>query len=211
MKHYFYYDISKRVFDIVFSIIALTVLFPFFIIIGVLIKIDSPGTVFYKSLRTGRYGKPFRVYKFRSMVQDAEKRGSTATARNDARVTSIGKIIRRYKIDEMPQLINVIKGEMSMVGPRPEVEEHTKCYNEIEKSILDVLPGISDYSSIHFINLNEMLGNENANQVFIEKYRDEKNRLRLEYVKSRSFCVDVKIICDTVIKIFIKRKWNTTS
>ncbi|MEI7752362.1 MAG: sugar transferase, partial [Candidatus Omnitrophota bacterium] len=142
--------------------------------------------------------------KFRTMVQDADKKGATATARNDPRITRIGGVLRPYKIDELPQFINVLKGEMSIVGPRPEVEEHTKCYVSEEKCILDVLPGITDFSSIRFVNLGELLGDEDANQVFIEKYRDEKNRLRVKYVRERSFSTDLKIIGLTFISLMRK-------
>ena len=127
--------------------------------------------------------------------------GSTATAHNDPRITRVGRFIRKYKIDELPQLINVLKGEMSIVGPRPEVEEHTSVYTDEEKFILTVLPGITDFSSIRFINLNELLGSEDANKVFKEKYREEKNKLRIKYVKERSFGVDMKIIFMTLARI----------
>jgi lipopolysaccharide/colanic/teichoic acid biosynthesis glycosyltransferase len=139
------------------------------------------------------------------MLVNAEHLGSTATAHNDPRVTKIGAFTRKYKVDELPQLINVIKGEMSLVGPRPEVEEHTSVYNDEEKIILTVLPGITDYSSIRFRNLNELLGNKNANQIFIEKYRDEKNKLRIEYVNKRSFMEDLKIIFKTIKVVLFDR------
>jgi lipopolysaccharide/colanic/teichoic acid biosynthesis glycosyltransferase len=181
--------------------LGLLVLLPLFFVIALLIKIGSPGPVYYRGVRIGKNGRKFRIYKFRSMVMDAELIGSTATARNDPRITSIGQIIRKYKLDELPQLINVIKGDMSIVGPRPEVEEHTNCYSREEEIILTVLPGITDYSSIRFRNLNDLLGSEDANKIFIEKYRDEKNRLRIEYVKTRTFWGDIKIIFETLFRI----------
>lgn len=191
----------KRTFDFVSALCGLIVLWPFFLLISILIKIDTRGPIFYKGIRTGLHGKPFRIFKFRSMIPND---GSTATAHHDPRITKIGKFIRRYKIDELPQLINVLKGEMSIVGPRPEVEEHTSVYTDAEKIILTVHPGITDFSSIRFINLNELLGSEDANKVFKEKYRDEKNKLRIKYVEERSFSVDMKIIFMTLIRMFRK-------
>jgi lipopolysaccharide/colanic/teichoic acid biosynthesis glycosyltransferase len=188
----------KRAFDFVFAFFALLLIWPVLLIISACIIMDSGQPVFYRGVRTGLHGKPFRIYKFRSMIKND---GSTATAHNDPRITKVGRFIRRYKLDELPQLLNVIRGEMSIVGPRPEVEEHTRVYTDEEKIILSVRPGITDFSSIRFINLNELLGSEDPNRVFKEKYRDEKNRLRIKYVKERSFWVDMKIILTTVVHI----------
>ena len=127
------------------------------------------------------------------MVPDAERRGS-ATGHNDSRITTAGSWLRRYKLDELPQLINVLNGEMSLVGPRPEVEEHTSTYSAEEQLILTAIPGITDFSSMRFVRLGELLGTEDPDKVFIERYRAEKNRLRLEYVRTRSFWLDLKII-----------------
>lgn len=196
------YRLSKRIFDIFFSLTGLVLLAPLLVCVALTVKFSSPGPVFYRGERTGRSGRPFRIYKFRSMVVDAERLGGTATAHNDFRITTVGRFIRRYKIDELPQLINVIKGEMSLVGPRPEVQEHTACYNDEEKIILTVPPGITDNSSLRFINLNELLGTEDPNRVFIEKYRSEKNRLRVDYVRNMSFWGDVKIIITTIFRVF---------
>ena len=149
--------------------------------------------MFYRGVRIGRFGRPFRIYKFRTMVPDAERSG-TATGHNDSRITTAGSWLRRYKLDELPQLINVLKGEMSLVGPRPEVEEHTSVYSAEEQLILTAIPGITDLSSMRFVRLGELLGTEDPNKVFIERYRAEKNRLRLEYVRTRSFWLDLKII-----------------
>ena len=190
-------DLAKGLFDIVFSIVGLVVLSPFLIFVSILISLDSKGAVFYRGERIGRYGKPFRIYKFRTMYPQAEKGGSTSTL-NDPRVTRIGKTLRRYKIDEIPQLINVLKGDMSIVGPRPEVEEHTSVYNEEEKRILDVKPGISDFASIRFADLAAELGSENPHDVYVNELRSVKNQLRLKYVYCRSFWVDIKIIFQTV-------------
>lgn len=169
------------------------ILSPLLILVSVLIKLDSKGTVFYRGVRTGRYGKPFRIYKFRTMHPDAELMGTTSVL-DDPRVTRIGRMLRKYKIDEIPQIINVLKGEMSIVGPRPEVEEHTLSYSDEEKRILDVKPGITDFASMRFVNLAAVLGPDDPHNVYVTRVRAEKNRLRLEYVYRKSFWVDIKII-----------------
>jgi lipopolysaccharide/colanic/teichoic acid biosynthesis glycosyltransferase len=197
--------VIKRLFDVVAATAGLLLLWPVLLLIAIVIKLDSRGPVFYRGVRTGLNGRPFRIFKFRTMVPNAEQIGSTATARYDPRITRVGRVLRRYKVDEFPQLFNVLSGEMSFVGPRPEVEEHTSVYTDEEKAILSVKPGITDFASIHFRNLGEMLGDEDANAVFIEKYRGEKNRLRLEYVRKRSFLVDMKIIFETLFRVFVRR------
>lgn len=191
----------KRFFDISASVFGLIILSPILILIAILVKLDSPGPVFYRGIRTGRYGHPFKIFKFRTMVMDAEKLGGTSTAKNDPRVTRLGWSLRRYKIDELPQLINVLKGEMSIVGPRPEVEEYTRLYNQEEKIILSVRPGITDYASIEFSNLAEVLGSQDVDRVYVEKIRPIKNRLRTRYVKEQTFLRDIKIIFKTLRKI----------
>ena len=138
----------KRLFDIVFSFLGLLVLSPLFLIIAILIKRDSKGPVFFRGIRVGRFGKPFRIYKFRTMVVNADELGGSPTADNDPRITKAGRFLRKYKLDELPQLLNVLKGEMSLVGPRPEVEEYVKLYSEEEKAILSVCPGMTDWASI---------------------------------------------------------------
>ncbi len=193
-----FYLLTKRAFDLVAAVIGIVLVSPLLLLIAVLVKLDSPGPVLYLGTRIGKDGRPFRIYKFRSMVANAEQVGTTATAHLDPRITRVGQFIRHYKLDELPQLFNVLAGDMSLVGPRPEVEEHTSCYSEEERSILSVKPGITDLSSIRFVNLNQLLGTENANQVFIEKYRAEKNRLRLEYVRTQSFSSDFCILAYTV-------------
>jgi len=149
--------------------------------------------------RVGKFGKPFKMYKFRTMVKEAEKLGGPSTSDDDARLTNIGKIVRKYKLDELPQLINVLKGEMSFVGPRPEVPMEVKTYNDEEKRILTVKPGITDYASLTFHNEGEILkGSEDPHQAYREKIRPEKLRLGLKYVDSQSFRVDIKIIIQTL-------------
>jgi lipopolysaccharide/colanic/teichoic acid biosynthesis glycosyltransferase len=195
----------KRAFDLFLGALGLVVLTPFFLAIAVLIKLDSRGPVFYRGVRVGQHGRLFRIFKFRTMRPDAELVGSTSTGKNDPRITRAGRWLRPLKLDELPQLLNVVRGEMSIVGPRPEVEEHTSAYTEEEKIILSVLPGITDYASIHFFNLNDLVGSEDPRRVFIEKYRAEKNKLRVAYVRNRSFWTDFRIIFLTFARIVTRR------
>jgi lipopolysaccharide/colanic/teichoic acid biosynthesis glycosyltransferase len=146
------------------------------------------------------------------MVVNADRVGGPSTALNDSRRTWIGKFIRKYKIDELPQLFNVLMGDMSLVGPRPEVEEYTRLYQGQEKIILNVRPGITDYASLEFINLAEVLGKEDVDRVYTEEIRPIKNSLRVKYVKEQTICGDMKIVLKTVwqiLKLFGRRKWNT--
>lgn len=190
----------KRLFDVSLSAAGLVVLAPLGVAIALLIKLDSAGPVLYRGERVGLHGRKFRIFKFRTMRVGAEAAGTT-TAHRDPRITGAGSFLRKYKLDELPQLINVLRGEMSLVGPRPEVEEHTNLYNEEEKLILSVLPGITDYSSIRFVKLGEVLGSENAHQVFVTRIRSQKNQLRLQYVRNRSFREDLKILARTLIAV----------
>ena len=195
----------KRAFDLFFATFGLVLLAPFFLLTALMIKLDSQGPVFYRGVRIGQNGRSFRIFKFRTMRSDAELVGSTSTGRNDPRITRVGRWLRPLKVDELPQLLNVIRGEMSIVGPRPEVEEHTSAYTEEEQIILSVLPGITDYASIRFFNLNDLVGSEDPRRVFIEKYRAEKNRLRIAYVRNRSLWIDFRIIFLTLARIVTGR------
>lgn len=196
----------KRLFDIIFSFTGIILLLPAFLVVVLIIKLGSKGSVFYRGVRVGRYGKLFRPYKFRTMVKGAEKLGGSTTAEQDPRITKVGKFLRKYKLDEFPQLINVLKGEMSFVGPRPELEEHTCLYNKEEKIILTVKPGMTDYSCLEFISLDKVVGEEDADKVYIQKVRSEKNRLRVKYAKNHSFLEDLKIIIKTLLTILKKIK-----
>lgn len=196
----YFYNISKRAFDIVMAAIGLVFFAPLLCIVAILVKVDSPGPVFYRGLRTGRYGKPFLIWKFRSMSIGAEMLASS-TAKNDPRVTRVGRWIRHYKIDELPELINIIKGEMSLVGPRPEVSKYTDQYEGEEKLILSVLPGITDYSSIRFIQLGDVLGEGNPDEAFERLVLPTKNRLRVQYVKDRGWSIDLKLILRTLARL----------
>ncbi len=195
----------KRAFDLFFAAVGLVLLSPLFLLIAALVKLDSRGPVFYRGVRIGLHGRPFRIFKFRTMRPDAELVGSTSTGHRDPRVTCVGRWLRPAKLDELPQLLNVVRGEMSIVGPRPEVEEHTSAYTEEEKIILSVLPGVTDYASIRFFNLNELVGSEDPRRVFIEKYRAEKNRLRVAYVRNQSLWTDFRIIFLTFVRFVTRR------
>jgi len=194
----------KRSFDVLFSTLGLVFLSPLFLLVGTSIKMDSKGPVFYRGQRIGRYGKPFRMWKFRTMHPNVQKFGIT-TGKDDPRVTRVGRFLRRYKIDELPQLINVLTGEMSLVGPRPDFLEHTSAYTGEEELILTVRPGITDYASLRFRNQDELIGSEDPHRIFIEKIRPEKNRLRVDYVKRQSLAEDFKILFQTVLCVIGRR------
>jgi len=191
----------KRLFDITTCLIALPFLFPLFVVITIIIKVNSPGPAFYRGWRTGLGGRPFRIFKFRTMVVDAEKIGGPSTALNDPRLTGIGKFLRKYKIDELPQILNILKREMSFVGPRPQVEKYTKLYNDVEQIILSVRPGLTDYASIKFINLDQILGDESVDERYLKEIEPEKNKLRMKYAKEHSFGIDIKIILMTLMQM----------
>lgn len=191
------YEVAKRLFDLVIAALAVVLLSPLMLAIAALIKFTSPGDVLYRGERTGRYGRPFRILKFRTMVPDAERAGTT-TVLADPRITGVGRWLRRVKLDELPQLFNVLRGEMSLVGPRPEVAEHTDVYDAEERTILDVRPGITDFASIELVRLDEVLGVDNPHEVYVTRVRHFKNQLRLRYVRERSFMTDMRIIARTV-------------
>ncbi|MCH8741631.1 sugar transferase [Patescibacteria group bacterium] len=200
----------KRLFDITFSFFGLIFFLPVILISAFLIKIDSKGPVLYRPLRIGKDEKKFRVFKFRTMVENAEKLGGPSTGFEDKRLTKIGKFLRRYKIDETPQFINVLRGEMSIVGPRPQVEEYTSKYTGEQKLILSIKPGLTDYASIEFMNLDKILGDENVDEKYRTKIEPRKNELRLKYAKEHSFWIDIKIIFRTLLRLAQLRKlWNT--
>jgi lipopolysaccharide/colanic/teichoic acid biosynthesis glycosyltransferase len=199
----------KRLFDITTCLIAFPFLLPFFAITAIAIRLGSSGPVFYRGWRTGLGGNPFRIFKFRTMVVDAEKIGGPSTALNDPRLTKIGKFLRKYKIDELPQLINILTGEMSFVGPRPQVEKYTKLYNDEEQIILSVHPGLTDYASIELINLDQILGDDAVDEKYLREIEPEKNRLRMKYAREHSFLIDFKIILMTLTQMFkIESLWN---
>jgi lipopolysaccharide/colanic/teichoic acid biosynthesis glycosyltransferase len=192
----------KRAFDFVSSLLGLILVSPVLVTIAILIKKEDGGPVFYRGARVGRFGKTFRIFKFRTMVVNAEKLGGPSTADDDPRVTKMGKFIRKYKLDELPQVINVLKGEMSVVGPRPEVQMYVDMFKEEEKIILSVRPGITDWASIWNPDEGAILaGSPDPEKTYMEKIRPEKIRLQLKYVKERSFLVDIKIILETLATV----------
>ena len=192
---------AKRLFDVVSSAIALILLSPLLLVIAAGVKLSSPGPVFYRGIRTGRHGKPFRILKFRTMVVDAAEIGGPSTGQDDPRVTRFGRFLRRFKLDELPNLGCVLAGQMSIVGPRPEVPQYTSLYEGEEKLILSVRPGITDLSSIRFIDLASHIGAENVDAAFESRVLPVKNRLRVQYVRERSFWMDMKIIGSTFAKL----------
>lgn len=188
----------KRLFDFLFSLGGLLILSPVILAIAIVIKLSSPGRVSYAGTRIGQFGKPFRLLKFRTMVVNADKIGGPSTSDDDPRVTKVGRILRRYKLDELPQLINVLKGEMSFVGPRPEVAAEVELYSPEQRDLLKVVPGITDWASMRFHNEGEILkGSADPHLAYQEKIRPEKIRLGLEYVRKRSFWVDMQILTGT--------------
>ncbi|MCX8148597.1 sugar transferase [Thermaurantimonas aggregans] len=195
--------IVKRFFDIIFSLIALCVLLIPMFIIGILIKLDSKGSVFFVQDRIGRNFKKFKLYKFRTMVDSQKASSGLFEPGNTKRVTRIGKFLRKYKLDELPQLFNVLKGEMSLVGPRPEVEKWTNAYPDLWKKILQVKPGITDYASIKFRNEEEILKNsKEPEKTYKDEILPEKLQLNLAYVNEGNVVTDIKILLLTIFKIF---------
>lgn len=201
---------TKRCFDLITSTLLLLVFSLLILPIALVIIVSSGFPVLYRGKRVGRDGKIFIMYKFRTMVPKAESLGGPSTALNDSRLTSVGKLLRKYKLDELPQLINVFKGNMSIVGPRPQVERYTSLYNEEEMKILSVKPGITDYASIKLIHLDSLLGTEDVDNKYITEIEPIKNQLRLKYVYEKSFYTDIKILFLTLMQLFrIRGLWNT--
>lgn len=193
----------KRFFDLLVSLIALIVLSPLFLVIALIIVFSDKGSVFFRQVRVGLNGTPFKIYKFRTMKMEAPKLGPQITVGGrDPRITSIGYYLRKYKIDELPQLINVFLGDMSFVGPRPEVPHYVEMYNEEQKAVLKVRPGITDIASIEYIDENELLGKaSDPEKMYIEQIMPEKLRLNREYLQRANFCSDLGLIFKTLAKI----------
>ena len=191
----------KRIFDFICSTLGLIILSPILIAIVVKIKIDSDGPVFFKQIRVGEKKKEFEILKFRTMVVDAEKLGRQITVGNDSRITKVGGFLRKYKLDELPQLINVFKGDMSLVGPRPEVPRYVKLYNEEQRKVLEVKPGITDLASIRYRDENDLLGeSENPDDLYINTIMPDKLALNLVYINKNNVFFDIYIILKTIIK-----------
>lgn len=197
--------ILKRIFDFTCSLIGLIILSPFFLIIAIAIKVDSKGPVFFKQKRIGKNGNPFEIYKFRTMVVDAESLGKQITVGEDPRITRVGSFLRKYKLDEFPQLINVLIGDMSLVGPRPEVPRYVEIYNDVQRKVLLVKPGITDYASIEFRNENDILGkSNNPEEEYIKTIMPTKLDLNLKYIDEMSFSHDIKLIFKTIGRVFFE-------
>jgi len=192
----------KRIFDIIFSGVGIIFLLPFFIIIALLIKLDCKGPVFFRQERIGKNFRIFKIYKFRSMTANAENNRLMITASDDERVTFIGKFLRRYKLDELPQLMNVFKGEMSLVGPRPEVKKYTELFKSDYQILLKIRPGMTDPASIRFSGEEHLLAfSKNAEEKYIEDILPNKIQLSLLYVRNHNFITDLQLIFKTFLKV----------
>ena len=192
----------KRFFDIIFSLIGLIILFIPLILISLIIVIDSRGGIFYRQVRVGKKGNDFKLFKFRSMRTGADKSGLLTVGGRDNRITKIGYYLRKYKVDELPQLLNVFNGDMSLVGPRPEVRKYVDLYNEQQRKVLNVKPGITDYASIEYSNENEILGKaDDPEKVYINEIMPAKLDLNLKYIREQGLLTDLKIIFKTIVKI----------
>ena len=194
-----------RFFDFLFSLLGLIILSPLLLLISLCIVFDSRGGVFYRQIRVGKNGKDFKLYKFRSMRVGSDKKGLITIGGHDPRITKSGYFIRKYKLDEFPQLINVFIGEMSLVGPRPEVRKYVEMYTEEQMHVLDVRPGITDLASIRYRNENELLEKvENPDKYYVEVIMQDKLSINLEYVEKCSFWFDVELIFKTFWEIITK-------
>lgn len=191
----------KRLFDIVASFCGIVILFPLIVIVSILIKLTSKGPVLFKQVRVTKNGRLFKIYKFRTMRENSEG-NKQITVGNDSRITGIGHVLRKTKLDELPQLFNVLKGEMSLVGPRPEVPKYVELYTKEQREILKVSAGITDYASIYFSNESELLGEaENPEEFYIKKIMPYKIELNKKYIKEIGIVTDIKLIILTILKI----------
>tara|TARA_B100002019_G_C21192931_1_gene559831 strand:- start:334 stop:951 length:618 start_codon:yes stop_codon:yes gene_type:complete len=191
----------KSIFDIIVSLIALILLSPIFFIISVVIKTTSSGSILYRGTRAGKNNINFEIFKFRTMVKDAENIGGPSTALNDFRLTKIGRFLRKYKLDELPQFINIIKGDMSLVGPRPQVIYYTNQYKGDYKLILSVKPGLTDFATLYFLDMDKVLGSGNVDEKYAKEIEPIKNSLRLRYVKEKTFLLDIRILVETAFRL----------
>ncbi|MEH2116024.1 sugar transferase [Nostoc sp.] len=193
---------AKRIFDLFFALVGILILLPLFLTIAIWIKLDSPGNVLFRQIRIGRFGREFSIYKFRTMVADAESRGKQITVAKDTRITRSGQFLRKYKLDELPQLFNVVKGEMSLVGPRPEVPKYVAYYTAEQRRVLEVLPGITDPASIKFRNESELLEDTaNPENVYINEIMPQKLELNMQYLGKDNLGFALIIILKTLQQI----------
>ena len=197
----------KRLFDVFFSLFGLVICLPLFLVVAVLIKIDSKGPVFFKQIRIGQGFKPFKIYKLRTMIVDASGEGLLITSGGDRRITGIGRFLRKAKIDELPQLINVFKGDMSFVGPRPEVAKYVEMFRDEYGEILQVKPGITDYATIEFSDEEGVLKKyKNPEEGYVKEVLPMKMELYKKYLRERSFLTDIRLIFLTILKIVRTKK-----
>lgn len=200
----------KRVVDSVIGAFGFALLSPILVALAIAVRLTSPGPVLYRGVRVGLHGKLFRILKFRTMVDNAERLGGSCTANDDPRITSLGRWLRKYKLDELPQLINVLCGDMSFVGPRPEVPQYVDLYTTEEKLILSVRPGITDWATLWDSDEGALLaGSSDPERTYLEQIRPEKLRLQLQYVRTRSLWIDIKILFATVDLMF-RRCFNSS-
>ena len=194
--------VLKRAMDIVISGCALAVIWPVLLLIALAIKIDDPGPVFYRQVRVGRNGKEFRIFKFRTMIVDADKKGLAITVGRDNRITRMGRLLRKTKLDELAQLINVFTGEMSFVGPRPEVPKYVNMYTPYQRQVLLVRPGITDYASIAYRNENDLLeGADDPERMYIDVIMPDKIELNMKYLREISPLADIRLIFSTIVAV----------
>lgn len=197
----------KRLFDIIISLIVLSVGLPFGILIALVIVIDSKGKIFYKQSRVGRHNVDFPLYKFRTMYSESDRGSLITIGEDDTRITKTGLFLRKYKIDEFPQFFNILKGEMSIVGPRPEVRKYVDLYTPEQMKVLSVRPGLTDYASIRYVNENALLAaSDDPEQTYIHEIMPDKLALNLKYIEEQSLWVDLKIILKTFAAIIHRSK-----
>ncbi len=206
MKKYdgLYNRYIKRAIGIVVAIPSLILVLPIYLLISIAIICEDGRPIFYRPLRGGYKGKCFKIFKFRTMVKNADKIGGGTTANHDPRITKVGKFLRKTKLDETANLINILIGNMSFIGPRPELLQYTEKYEGDEKEILEVRPGITDFSSIKYINLDEIVGSENADEMYEKYVLKQKNGLRVKYAETVSFITDCNIFFVTIWKVIMK-------
>ena len=203
----------KRIFDIIFSILILLILFIPIIIISIAIKLDSNGSVFYRQVRVTQYGKRFRIFKFRTMVTNADKIGTLVTVKSDVRITKVGKFLRKYRLDEFPQIFNILIGDMSFVGTRPEVTKYVEKYSDYMYATLLLPAGLTSYSSINYKDEDEIISehlkdNENIDDIYVNYILPDKMKFNIEYIERFSFFYDIKIMFKTFFSVFLGGKTN---
>lgn len=198
-----YQKYFKRAFDFTLSLTGLVVLIPVFLIISILIKKEDGGSIFFIQRRVGQNGKLFKIYKFRTMIENSEKLGAQVTKKDDPRITKVGKFLRKYKLDELPQLLNVLKGNMNLVGPRPEVPRYVEFYQKEYKEILKVKPGVTDYAALEFIDEEIILkGSKNPEETYLLEVLPKKIEYYKRYINNINFITDLKLIIKTIIRVF---------